>query len=73
MTLYTCLCLFATFMLCAFSISDINKAQSVEWKGVMVYAEKDPAGAFNGYKITIDAKYEMGMRSDGVVVWREKK
>lgn len=46
---------------------------TVQWVGKLVYAEKDKDGAFAGHKLTIDAKYEIGLRADGTVVWREKK
>ena len=47
--------------------------QPIQWVGKLVYSEADRDGAFAGHKLTIDAKYEIGLRQDGIVVWREKK
>lgn len=47
--------------------------QPIQWVGKLVYAEADRDGAFAGHKLTIDAKYEIGLRQDGTVVWRERK
>ena len=54
-----------------FMISKICADLTIKWLGCPVYTDIDSYG--NGVTNAFDSSREIGLRSDGVVVWRDKK